>query len=385
VFETPNLSAAYWDGRIKTFTDAYPQIQVTKITAPATQAGDYAKQLLATGQLPDVMMNVNVTDFLPTKSILSFTATELAPFADPMAGAIGGVQYITPEVGQIIDEIHYNKTMFDAAGIAAPPTTWAEFLQDCKKLKDKGFTPIELGGGADTWTAMIFMQTIWTNDLLRKDPQWLSKRRSGTVHFADPDFTAATAKFKTLIDDGYVNADAASVNYAGIEKAFLDGKAAMYPMGNWFIPAYAKAKPAWQLGQFLLPGDSGPGVVPFATGGGAVVSSATKFPDQAKLFAVFFTSNKSILERLAVADGQIPNVPNFTMPPDAAPQLADAMKLIADATASNRSVAYWAGDPNSPAGMDYTKIPQQLIAKGDLTQAIVALDKQFDTLVAAGK
>ncbi len=37
--------------------------------------------------------------------------------------------------------LFYNKTLFDKAGISAPPTTWAELEADAKKVKDATATP----------------------------------------------------------------------------------------------------------------------------------------------------------------------------------------------------------------------------------------------------
>lgn len=42
--------------------------------------------------------------------------------------------------------VFYNKAMFEKAGIESEPTTWAEFLDVCKKLKDSGVTPLTLDG-----------------------------------------------------------------------------------------------------------------------------------------------------------------------------------------------------------------------------------------------
>ena len=56
-FETPNLTAAYWDAAIKRVTDKYPDIKVKKLVSPTADGRtDYAKQLLQSGQFPDVMI-----------------------------------------------------------------------------------------------------------------------------------------------------------------------------------------------------------------------------------------------------------------------------------------------------------------------------------------
>ncbi|MDQ9760149.1 extracellular solute-binding protein, partial [Acinetobacter baumannii] len=38
----------------------------------------------------------------------------------------------------------YNKALFEQAGIEKEPTTWAEFLDVCQKLKDAGITPMTM-------------------------------------------------------------------------------------------------------------------------------------------------------------------------------------------------------------------------------------------------
>lgn len=52
--------------------------------------------------------------------------------------------YALPD-GNNIEVVYYNKDLFAQAGIAAPPTTFEELLQDVKILKDKGITPLAIG------------------------------------------------------------------------------------------------------------------------------------------------------------------------------------------------------------------------------------------------
>ncbi|HEY2948080.1 MAG TPA: ABC transporter substrate-binding protein, partial [Micromonosporaceae bacterium] len=54
VFETPNLTPQYWDAAIKRVTDKYPDITVKKLVSPDQDRTTYAKQLLTSGQFPDV-------------------------------------------------------------------------------------------------------------------------------------------------------------------------------------------------------------------------------------------------------------------------------------------------------------------------------------------
>jgi multiple sugar transport system substrate-binding protein len=59
----------------------------------------------------------------------------LPPFVE--GGKVDGVQYATPDLSSA-RAFFYNKDLFARAGIAAPPTTWDEFVTDAKKIKALG-------------------------------------------------------------------------------------------------------------------------------------------------------------------------------------------------------------------------------------------------------
>ena len=63
-FETPNLTPAYWDAAIKRVTAKNPGIKVKKLVAPTADGRTaYAKQLLQSGQFPDVLIAVDSAGF----------------------------------------------------------------------------------------------------------------------------------------------------------------------------------------------------------------------------------------------------------------------------------------------------------------------------------
>ena len=51
---------------------------------------------------------------------------------------------------------------------------------------------------------------------------------------------AAATKMRTLVTDGYFEPDALSVSYAQSITNFNAGKAAMYPMGSWYLGSIPK-------------------------------------------------------------------------------------------------------------------------------------------------
>ena len=58
---------------------------------------------------------------------------------------------------------YYDKEVFDKAGISEPPSTWDEFYQDAKKIKqigsyitnDQGTPVLQCNGLASRWTPIF--------------------------------------------------------------------------------------------------------------------------------------------------------------------------------------------------------------------------------------
>ena len=129
----------------------------------------------------------------------------------------------------------YNTALFAQAGIDAPPTTWTELLEDVKKLKAAGITPIALGEG-DKWPGMHMWAYLVTR-LGGKDNFQGALLRTGS--FTDATFIEAGNKLNELIalepfQDGFLGA-----TYGDEATAMGNGKAAMELMGQW-APAVQK-------------------------------------------------------------------------------------------------------------------------------------------------
>jgi len=319
-FESPNLTPQYWDAAIKRVTDKHPEISVKRLTAPS--AGDrtnYAKQLLQSGQFPDVMIAVTPSGFAEAGNLAEWSKDELKDFVFPDAGLIKGKIYQLPANTQTIPPIYYNKKMFADAGITSAPKTWAELLDASAKLKAKSYTPFVVGGGKDAFASGLVLTGTVSTDVYGTNPDWMTQRRAGKVKFADPAFVKALTKVSDLAEQGYINKQDISRDYAATEQAFLDGKGAMYPMGNWFASAADSKKPAFDIGVFNFPSDDGKQLVPAYTGGGLLVSSKAKNLKAAKTFALAFQTDKGNLDNSVKADGLIPAIKGYSPPADAGP------------------------------------------------------------------
>jgi raffinose/stachyose/melibiose transport system substrate-binding protein len=120
----------------------------------------------------------------------------------------------------------YNKKLFEQAGLdpEAPPETWDELISACETLKSKGTTPLAIGN-KDTfggrWAfAFLAVQTLNSLDDLKAP-------LLGDASFADPQFSEWMVRWKELIDGGYYNEDAMSLDGQGGYDVFGSGNAAM--------------------------------------------------------------------------------------------------------------------------------------------------------------
>ncbi len=199
----------------------------------------------------------------------------------------------------------YNKDLFAQAGIDAPPTTWAELLEDVTKLKAAGITPIALGEG-DKWPGMHMWAYLATR-LGGKANFEGAYNRTGS--FTDAPFVEAGKKLQELIalepfQDGFLGA-----TYGDEATAMGNGKAAMELMGQW-APAVEKDNSPDKngigdnLGFFPFPMvEGGKGDPADAVGGGNGFAIGKNASPEAVDFVKYMTSaeNQAALAKIGVA------------------------------------------------------------------------------------
>lgn len=155
----------------------------------------------------------------------------------------------------------YNRAIFKKAGVE-PPTTWAELLAVCKKLKASGVTPFTVTG-----TFNGYMQTYF---------DYLIARRVGTAPVLDalagkrsfasiPGVVNAANDLQTLVKNGYFLDGFQATDFTAAQLNFFQGKAAMILMGTWLEGEMKDSIPSdFQLGTFpfpQIPGGKGNGLV----------------------------------------------------------------------------------------------------------------------------
>lgn len=379
-FETPNLTAEYWDDVIERTSEKVPGVTIEKIVAPsAEQRNEYARQLDTTGELPDIMVAIDPVGLAESGSLAAFDEDELSEWVDPQANSFDGTIYQLPTNSQTW-QVYYDKAAFEKAGITEPPQTWDEMLSDVDALKAAGITPFVLGAGAPDGLAprWTFAQ-LMANEVYAKNPEWLAELVSGKTDFSDPLFVEAATKLQQLVADD--NVDNLSATYAEAEQAFLAGGGAMYPMGSWFPAAPDEAQQS-KIGVFPMPTEDGSLVVPVYTGGGASVSAEADDVDKAKQWAIEFS--KVNADGGARYDGLFVALKGYTPPADLPLLYNSTLDIYERAQAEGTTTPSFgneSGEPALPAGF-ISQVDAALLdlltGRTDVDEFVATLNTKFD-------
>lgn len=131
----------------------------------------------------------------------------------------------------------YRKNLFRKVGIANEPATWAEFLDDCKKLKAAGITPIAVAG-RDAWTLAGWFDYL---DLRLNGNAFHQQLMAGEVAYTDPRVKKVYTAWKQLIDAGYFIDNALSYDLDAAQPFLFQDKAAMMLMGTFITGGFTPA------------------------------------------------------------------------------------------------------------------------------------------------
>jgi multiple sugar transport system substrate-binding protein len=174
-FTGPDAPA--YQALVAQFNASHPGIQVTMDAQPWDAIGQKLPAEWATGQGPDLATpNFDpgvIFNYIKTNSVLPLDAgvgagdakINATAFPDSVTKAFtaNGHLYAVPANLATV-ALYYNKAMFTAAGIAAPPKTADEFVADAKKLTLGGASPTQFGLSlADHQTIQMWPILQWMN------------------------------------------------------------------------------------------------------------------------------------------------------------------------------------------------------------------------------
>jgi hypothetical protein len=120
-------------------------------------------------------------------------------------------------------------------------------LDVCKTLKENGVTPISVDG-VDRWPVQRYLAMM---PFRESGNDYIINLRDGKEKMAGDEGKEAATFMKNI--GQYFNDGFAATDYATAQSMFLDGKSAMYYIGDWEIAAMQDAYKAGKIDYFYLP------------------------------------------------------------------------------------------------------------------------------------
>ena len=132
---------------------------------------------------------------------------------------IDGVAYGVPTVAST-RALFYNKTLFQQAGIAAPPKTWDELLDAAKKIS-------ALGGDIDGYGMPLGSEEAQAETSIWAYGAGASWEKDGKMTINTPEATEALTFMKRMIDEGATQANPGATDRSPLLEVFVQGKIGM--------------------------------------------------------------------------------------------------------------------------------------------------------------
>lgn len=270
--------------KISTYTEAVSTLIDTMVSS---HSGPNVVEL-GTTYIPTVVSTGAFVGY--TKKMLEeVNIGSLVPAATKMDGVPGKEPVAVPDSAQPF-VLWYNKAMFSKAGIAGPPTTWSEFLADAEKLTNTS-TGV-YGAVVPTDDATYNNHITW---LLSEQNGGQLINSKGALFSSKP--VAQEVQFYVNWMDKYhivAPTDSQDVESDAVA-TFLDGKAAMLPVGGLYDLAQidATASPAFlknDLGVAKNP------VIPYGD---------TKTPPAGKAAPSFVSGQEQVIFKYSSSSAQV--------------------------------------------------------------------------------
>lgn len=276
---------------VDAFMATEPNIKVKVTVADWDTYWDKLQTGLAGGNAPDVFLmdgplfpdyqtRDQLLDLTPLIERDGFDTGQLADLAVTDFTAADGHLYGLPRDMSTVG-LYYNKTMFDAAGIAYPDTTWdwAKLVSVATALtKRSGSTTSQWG----FYTETSDMENYWSSLVWQAGGDILSADKQTVVIDSDQ----AAAGIQYLQDLIYKDKVMPQPVAGGTGDFFEQGQAAMEANGSWLVPTHQAA--GIDFGVAPLPKGAA-GQATSVNPSGVVVYKGTKVPDAAWEFVKCYT------------------------------------------------------------------------------------------------
>ncbi len=153
---------------------------------------------------------------------------------------VDGKIYSLPNSG-VNFRLVYNLDLFKKAGIAGPPKSIAEMVEDAKKITEAGKSDKAYGFAINMKNPYTSMNRS-LDQIAKRSGVWPYDYRTGRYNF-EP-MKPIILAYKQMKDDGSMFPGIENLDADPLRSQFADGKIGMYISGNWEPGVYTQQFPA---------------------------------------------------------------------------------------------------------------------------------------------
>lgn len=313
--EAPGYKA-YMEEMVKRYKVKYPDITVEAVLQESDNLYSAFRTAEAAGAGPDVQFMWGGTQAMedvwkgnasPISDYLSEEELSVIPESSLAETRWDGKQWGIPSYGFTYG-IAYDKKAMELAGVDSenPFTTWEEFLDCCKKLKEAGITPLGMGlkdGFLPAWIGIFLGQQNLdsVNDMI--------DLMSGKDQFANQKYSQWLYKLQELQDAGYINDDILSLDLYQGQQLIENGKAAMTLHAQPYAVSLEKSLGADRIGFAKAP-VYGSGELAASVASPSqvyVIPKSAKYKEGAAQFLMFLQEEDNVKSLYDMANVMMPN------------------------------------------------------------------------------
>lgn len=238
------------------FESTHPNIHVLYRPIPGSSGSSYSAAIrtrIAAGNAPDVIYVNNggeASSFIADgvlRPLNAFMAAAHVSTSDFYPEALAMFEHNGTVYGLPKDQsplaLFYNKTLFQRAGIAGPPATWAQFEADAKALTDPAIHQYGLINSAQ--------EPRWAEFLTQAGGGVMNASMS-RMTLTSPASITGYEFYVNLYRKGYATLPT-TVGASWGGQAFGMGKAGMVLSGDWLVPFLSQTYPHVKFGIAELP------------------------------------------------------------------------------------------------------------------------------------
>ena len=227
-----------YDYAIEELKKAYPNVTL-KLEVQAQDDGQKLMTYAATGNLPDIyqVALAQIENFKASGNIMvlndiaketGFEDKVFESAKNILYNADGNI-YAFPYAGNEYVVWYYNKAIFTQYNVAVP-TTFDELLAAVKTFNENGITPMTIFGSEGWITAAMYdvLATRW-------DAGGIAKLDNGLGAATEEAYVNAANMMSELVKAGMFQKSATTTNYDQASQMFLNGEAAMFLNGQWYM------------------------------------------------------------------------------------------------------------------------------------------------------